>query len=182
MDDLINSVLNEEQALAVRTVFDQLSPRDIMRNLVIHPQVSTKTFNKAVQRQESLALFGQMEELYKRLFSIAQAYRQTEDPQMQKLLISMARGLHTLMRRTLITYGEVDHRDLNPDITKDLQAMQPVAPLGGVENVDNNPFAEPGRSSQTQQATGLLANQGTPGVEGNALGRPTPGQNRMPGA
>ena len=181
-DDIINSVLTEEEAIMVRTVWDAMTPREIMNNLIITPQVSTKTFNRAVQRQESLALFGQMEELYKRLFSISQAYKTTQDPQMQKLLIGMAKGLHTLMRRALITYGEVDHRDLNPDISEDLQGMAPVMP-GGIESVQQNPFTDqPGGSTQSQQAAGILGNQGTPGNEGNVPGRPTPGQNRIPGA
>ena len=182
-DDILDNILTEEEAIMVRTVWETMEPDEIMRNLIVQPQVSTKAFNRAVRRQENLALFGQMEELYKRLFGLAQAWRSTQDATMQKLIVGMAKGLHMLMERTLNTYGEVDQRDLNPDISEDMQGLKSIPPVGGVEDVTANPFAEQaGRSTQTQQAAGLLKNQGTPGVEGNVLGRPTPGQPRIPGS
>ncbi len=178
-DEILDNVLTPEQAEMVRAVWAELSPSDVMKSLKIEPKVSTKAFNRVIQRQETLALFGQMEMLYKRLFSIAQIFRQTADPKMQELLIQMAHGMHVLMRRILGTYDEKDQRDLNPDISNYLKELQQIP--GVLENPNANPFVEPGRSDQVSQAVGFLENQGVPGVPGNVEGRPTAGQPREPG-
>jgi hypothetical protein len=181
-DEIIDSVLSPEQGALLRSVWETLSPADIMRSLKIEAKVSTKAFNRMLQRQETLALFGQMEVMYKRLFSIAQIFRQTQDPKMQELLIQMTRGMHTLMRRVLNTYDEKDQRDLNPDIVPYLEQLQSLVGVEGIpENVEGNPFAEPGRSDQVQQTRGFLENQGTPGVPENVPGRPVAGQPRVAG-
>ena len=181
MAGILERILTPEQVIMVRKVWDQMKPMDVIKNLVVEPKVSTKTLNRAMMRQETMALFGQMEELYARLFSISQAFRQTDDPKMKELLIKMARGLHTLMRRVLNTYDEKDHRDINPDISEELEGLMSQTVEGVVENVETNPFEQTGRSNQVQQATGILANQGGAGQPANAPGRPAPGQPRISG-
>lgn len=181
-DKTLVRLLGAEVAAKIQTVWDTLSPSELMNYLTVDPKVSSKTFNRSIQRQETMALYGQLEVVYKRLFGLVQAWRQTaNDPVMNKLITLMAGGLHRLMRRILLTYDEKDHRDLNPDVVKLLESGA-TSPTDLMALMAQNPFGDNGeRSNQVEQALGIAQNDEGGGQPANVDGRPAAGQPRVEG-
>jgi hypothetical protein len=150
-----------------------------MAGLVIDPEVSSSTLNKAIQRQEAMALYAQVDAAYQRVLALANMIGGAiQDPALRTLLLLYAKGTQRLTGRVLDTFNVKNQEELNPDINKLLEAVSSVEVTsdGAAEGGEN------GLSNPAQAAAGL-ANTGVGGQPEPVAppGRPEPGIQRVPG-
>ena len=167
--DGLDKIVGVERAEQLRTVWSNMDVLDIRKKLVMNARVSTGELNRAIKRQETTQLMGQLDAYHQKIVQIAQIVRSTDDPVLRALAISMARSGQFLMKRILNTYDIKDHDDMNPDLSGALEALPPGLPIP--EGGNANPAA------QVQQAQGQPPNAGPL----NAPGRPEAGIPRQDG-
>jgi len=147
------------------------------KRLLLRPEVSSNSLNRAVQRQEKLTLFAQVDAYYDRIIQLADAIGgATADPVMRELFLKMSRGGQRLMTQVLDTFDVKNQEELNPDFQDLLTEVQsvPVPIEGGTQTA-------PRRSNPAQAAAGMVANQAGQSGPVEAVGRPAPGLPRTPG-
>lgn len=168
--DWLDRVLGLEAAEQLRSAWAEMDVLDIRKKLILNAQVSTGELNRAIKRQETAQLMGQLDAYHQRVIQLAQIIRATDDPVLRALAISMARSGQFLMGRILNTHDIKNQGDMNPDLAGALEQLPPGAPL-----VDGSAGgADP--SQQVQQAGGQPSTEPL-----NAPGRPEAGIPRSDG-
>ena len=165
----LDRVLGPEAAAQLRRAWTQMDVRDIRKKLILNAQVSTQNLNRAIKRQESAALLGQLDAYHQRMLQLAQLIRQTDDPVIRALIISMARSGQFLMSRILNTHDIKEQSDMNPDLAGALEQIPPGPPIGAgapgggpqdqVEQAATQPAVEPTNAPGRPQA-GFPRNDG----------------------
>jgi len=174
--DLATTIGGTRDGKILATVWDTLTPEQIFKHLVIEAQASTQNLSKTVQRQEALALFGQVEVYYERVLQIARLVVQSQNPVFTELLQKMLRGGHQVMERFLDSFEIHNQGDLNIDFEKVMEEA------GGTQGIPDFGDANTGRSNQVQAALGAVSELGQAAGPVNPPGRPEPGQSRPTGS
>lgn len=169
-----------------KLAFNAIPVEDFHKFIKLETQVSSGNLNRAIQRQEKLALFAQVEEFYEKVTLLAQAIGQAKtggvspeggeippDPAMESLFMAMARGGNRLMAQVLDTFDVKQQDDLNPDFLSILEEVQSGIAQAGEGN--------PGRSNPGQQAGALAGDPSGQPQPNEAPGRPSAGNPRVPG-
>jgi hypothetical protein len=162
----LEKVLGKEPADKLRAAWASMDVFDIRKKLVLNAQVSTGELNRAIKRQETAQLMGQLDAYHQRVIQLAQIIRQTTDPVLRALAISMAKSGQFLMTRILNTHDLKTQGDMNPNLADALAKLPPGPPIATNQpgTGDANPAA------QVEQAAGQ-----DPTDPLNAPGRPEAG-------
>jgi hypothetical protein len=166
--NLARSLVGLEEGRILEEGLASFTPEEIRRKVVVNAQVSTQNLNRSIRRQESLALFGQVQQYYEQVIRLVQAIQTSQDPALVSLLKAMLRGGRQVMRNFYSTFDIKDQDDLNPDfetLAEDVTEVPLVPPT-------------PGQSNQVSAATAALEGQGAAAGPINPPGRPEPGFER----
>lgn len=127
--DGLDRVIGEENANRLRDAWASMDVTDIRKKLILRAQVSTQNLNRAIKRQETAALMGQLDAFHQRVIQLANVVRTTPDPVIRALAISMLKSGEFLMKRILNTHDIKDHADMNPALSEALKQLPPGPPI-----------------------------------------------------
>ena len=164
-------LVGPEDAAVLAEVWRRVRPRELMNFIGVDARVSTQNLNRAVLKQEALALFGQLERWGDLAISLATMRSQaiaTQDAGLQQFADVLLGVLTEGNRRVLNSFGEHDIEKLNPELGGTIAEIATPLESGGGG-------ALPGQVDAAQNA---VANQGTTAGPVNPPGRPIAGRAR----
>jgi hypothetical protein len=168
MEFIIEGVVDGQKLIEA---WRSMAPESIRRMLKVKAQASSDNLNRSLQRQENMALFGQLEAYYQKLLQVVQLMGMNQDPALRQILLAFLNAGRRLTGKILDSYDIKDQEDLNPNLEEFARnvgqniAVPPAQGAGGAGE----------RSNQVQQAVGLLGAEGPAAGPANVTGRPEPG-------
>lgn len=175
-ENVLKGLQGDEEGELVAAVIRTMADNDLQNKVVIRAQASTQNLNRSVQKQEALAMFGQLQSLYEQVLGLAQIVSQSPSNELRELALTMSKGYHEAARRIFNSFDIKDQTNINPDLGTILEVIPPGgAPLGNAE-------ASEGSGSQVDAAQASIESLGSSAGPTNPPGRPVGGLPRVPGA
>jgi hypothetical protein len=174
----LQKVLGPENAQILDQAWNLLTPQDVREVLAITAQVSSSNLNQQTKRQESLALFGHVQQAYNAITQTAFMMVQMPDPAIKQLLVYQLQGFNKALGRVFDTFEVKDQKFLNPNFLEIL-ANVPTQPTPEPPGGPGGQQAGPG--NQMAEVIGLFGGENPASGPIAPTGRPAPGVPRNAG-
>jgi hypothetical protein len=177
--DRLQKVLGPENAMILNQVWSTLGPADVREVLTLRAQVSTSNLNQQTKRQESLALFGHVQQAYDAIAQTAFMMVQIPDPALKQLMVYQLQGFNKALGRVFDTFEVKDQKFINPNFLEIL-ANVPTQPTPEAPGAGGQP-GQAGPGNQMADVIGLFGGESPASGPIAPTGRPAPGVPRNAG-
>lgn len=172
--DLARAVEGVEGSRILEETWSALTTDEIRKRVVIRSQASTQNLNRAIRRQESMALFGQLQVWYEMVERMATMLSQTTDPSFRELYTAFLEGGREVMTQFYDSFDIKSQDNVNPNFVEMVKDAVGGAPNFGIVE------EAAGSRSQVDTALQTFGKLGDAGGPTNPPGRPVAGTDRVP--